>query len=137
MAFAGPKNRTGADGKDGIDGASGTRWLSGFGKPKDSVGAKDDFYFDLDTADIYQKADTVWVFFINLTGPAGKSGRNGKDGKDGKDGVTKVITSGSFRSADVGTSSFNVDSILTGYNSAGELSVLVNDLGNVLTDAED
>ena len=57
--------KNGADGKDGADGAS---FLSGNGRPANSLGKDGDTYFDFVNKDFYQKANGIWKKVANLNG---------------------------------------------------------------------
>ena len=58
----------GKDGKDGKDGADGASFLSGSGRPSNSLGKDGDTYFDFDSKDFYQKANGFWKKVANLNG---------------------------------------------------------------------
>ena len=61
----GKDGKDGADGKDGEDGAS---FLSGNGRPANSLGKDGDTYFDFVNKDFYQKANGFWKKVANLNG---------------------------------------------------------------------
>lgn len=91
-SIVGPQGR---DGNNGVDGARGSIWLSGHGKPKKKDGVNvNDYYLDVDTGDVYKKDVLAWVNVGNIRGPKGLDGKNGVDGKSivgpkgekGKDG---------------------------------------------------
>jgi hypothetical protein len=47
-------------GPTGATGPPGNRWYAGVNAPSDSVGSNDDFYINVSTGDIYQKASGTW-----------------------------------------------------------------------------
>ena len=60
--------KDGKDGKDGADGKDGTSFLSGNGRPANSLGNDGDTYFDFVNKDFYQKANGFWKKVANLNG---------------------------------------------------------------------
>lgn len=79
----GPAGQTGATGQTGADGKAGSSVLSGSGVPEASLGSDGDTYLDIDTGDIYKKADGAWSKTGNIKGDTGATGQTGADGKAG------------------------------------------------------
>jgi hypothetical protein len=88
---AGPTGLTGAAGPQGIAGTDGTKWFSASGTPAESVGQLSDYYVDLSTGDVWQKASNVegsmWVLRGNIRGAQGPAGLDGPAGAPGLAGV--------------------------------------------------
>ena len=61
----GKDGKDGIDGKDGKDGAS---FLTGSGRPSNSLGNDGDTYFDFTNKDFYQKVNGFWKKVANLNG---------------------------------------------------------------------
>jgi hypothetical protein len=51
---------SGPTGATGPMGAPGNRWYAGVSSPSDLVGNNDDFYINVSSGDIYQKAGGTW-----------------------------------------------------------------------------
>ena len=88
---AGPTGLTGAAGPQGIAGTDGTKWFSGSGGPAQSVGLLSDYYVDMSTGDVWQKAGSeegsMWVLRGNIRGAPGPAGSEGPVGATGLAGV--------------------------------------------------
>jgi len=92
VAITQPKNRTGAPGKPGLNGAPGSVWHSVEGKPDKKLGIDGDWALDIESADVYQKISDKWILELNIKGPKGNPGKPGEDGEDGVDGKTIIRT---------------------------------------------
>ena len=57
VALSGP---TGATGAAGLNGKDGVQWLVGSSAPNDADGQNGDFYLNVLTGDLYQKASDSW-----------------------------------------------------------------------------
>lgn len=83
----------GLPGANGLDGADGSRILSGAGAPSNATGNDGEFYVDLSTATFYgPKAAGVWpptgLLLVGPTGPSGANGATGPQGPAGPSGPT-------------------------------------------------
>ena len=107
-SIKGEKGDKGDPGESGKDGADGSKIYTGNGKPSDSLGSAGDIYIDVDTGDLYSKANS-WIKTGNIKGEKGDSGVDGKDGVDGSDGVsiTAVVRSSSDGNVDTYTISYS------------------------------
>jgi hypothetical protein len=76
----------GATGPAGTNGASGTRWFEGSGAPSSGLGVNGDFYLNITTGDVYNKAAGVWTVIENIMGPQGPIGFTGSSGPSGPSG---------------------------------------------------
>ena len=64
----GKDGKDGQDGKDGKDGKDGASFLTGNGAPAADYGENGDTYLDLDSFDLYTKANGEWTLAANLGG---------------------------------------------------------------------
>ena len=64
----GPQGEQGPQGPAGADGKDGASFLSGNGRPANSLGNDGDTYFDFVNKDFYQKANGFWKKVANLNG---------------------------------------------------------------------
>jgi hypothetical protein len=87
MGFAGPLNRIGPQGPQGL---SGSVWLNGNGEPDNNLGNNNDYYLDDLTADVYEKVNDVWLWKLNLKGPKGAKGATGSIGPQGPAGFSMM-----------------------------------------------
>lgn len=67
----GPTGPTGATGPPGPTGAAGSTWYSGVGAPASGLGANGDFYYRIDTNQIYQKAGGTWSATTSIVATPG------------------------------------------------------------------
>ena len=90
------ENPTGSSGGNG-DSSSGTstddglgevdsQWFTGSTAPEASLGSDGDLYMNLDTGEVYVKADGLWNNVGNVTGPEGPQGEEGPEGPQGPEG---------------------------------------------------
>lgn len=81
----------GPTGPQGIAGGNGTKWFSWTGSPAASLGDVWDFYLDVSTGDVWQKASdqdgSVWAMKGNIRGAQGLAGPEGPAGAVGLAGV--------------------------------------------------
>jgi hypothetical protein len=88
---AGPAGTTGAEGPRGPAGADGSRWFSATGTPAGNLGTALDYYLDLSTGDLWQKASTSaepgWTRQGNIRGSQGPAGVDGAAGPAGANGI--------------------------------------------------
>ena len=62
--------RDGLPGEDGANGKKGNSWIDGVGDPSQVVGEIDDYYLDIETADIYKKVTRDnWDRIGNISAP--------------------------------------------------------------------
>lgn len=93
----GPQGATGAtgatgaqgpQGTPGTNGAPGSVWYEGTGAPSAGTGINGDFYLDVATGNVYQKASGSWTLQGNIKGPQGNTGATGATGPQGATGAT-------------------------------------------------
>lgn len=87
-------NLKGNTGDKGDKGDAGVSLRTGHGKPETSLGNDGDTYIDLDTSDVYSKANGNWTPIGNIKGDKGEtgnsftSGQGVPDNNNGKNGDT-------------------------------------------------
>lgn len=59
----------GSNGSNGSNGAAGAVWRTGSGAPANGLGVNGDFYLDVDTGDVYEKAAGSYSVVANIKGP--------------------------------------------------------------------
>lgn len=77
------KGDAGAPGTNGLDGKNGATLRSGSATPDNAIGADGDYYLNLTTGDLFQRAGGVYSASGNLKGPQGLQGLQGLAGNDG------------------------------------------------------
>lgn len=65
----GTNGSNGTNGTNGAAGAPGAVWRTGSGAPANGLGVNGDFYLDVDTGDVYEKAAGVYSIVANIKGP--------------------------------------------------------------------
>ena len=68
---------TGPQGADGTDGIDGATWFSGTGTPASSLGKDGDFYLRTSNSNVYEKSGGTWSIIANLSGADGATWRSG------------------------------------------------------------
>lgn len=81
-AFTGAK----ALNRNALDGITGTYWYDGIGLPTNEVGKDGDYFFQIDTNDIFNKTSGIWERIGNLRGRTGSQGPRGDIGLPGLQG---------------------------------------------------
>lgn len=71
---------------DALDGITGTMWYDGIGIPSNDVGVDGDYFFQIDTNDIFRKTSGLWERIGNLRGRTGAQGPRGDIGLPGLPG---------------------------------------------------
>lgn len=69
-SIQGPQGEKGDKGDTGADGKDGTSFISGNGAPTAETGKDGDTYIDLETWDVYTKADGTWSLAGNVSQPS-------------------------------------------------------------------
>ena len=77
---------TGETGAPGPAGVNGTVWLSGLGVPASSLGSNGDYYLNIASDDLYNKASGTWTILTNIKGETGETGATGATGATGPQG---------------------------------------------------
>jgi hypothetical protein len=83
VSLIGATGATGATGAPGVDGAT---WRSGTGAPSSGLGVDGDFYFRIDTNDVYKKTAGTYSIVANIRGSTGATGAPGLDGATWRSG---------------------------------------------------
>jgi len=65
---------------------SGTTWYDGAGTPSREIGDEGDYFFQVDTSDIYRKTSGLWERIGNIRGRRGEKGERGEIGFMGPQG---------------------------------------------------
>lgn len=81
-AFTGAKSVT----LHALDGITGTMWYDGIGIPSNDVGVDGDYFFQIDTNDIFRKTSGLWERIGNIRGRTGTQGPRGEIGLPGLPG---------------------------------------------------
>lgn len=87
---------TGPKGTDGNNGANGTSFRHGHGKPAADLGIAGDLYLDIDEWDVYEKTESGWSEepIGNIKGEKGDKGDPGTGGTAEPEEITVDITAG-------------------------------------------
>jgi hypothetical protein len=107
----GPKGDAGADGVNGVNGSNGATWLTGTGVPNSSLGVNNDFYFDTNNSDVYNKISGVWAKITNIQGAIGANGVKGDTGLTGPQGPPGATVNSYANIGAVGNLDFTGDNI--------------------------